>query len=154
MTIMNAKRKQQITLGLGIFLSGMAISFSYNGQDSNWTWQKMPFMAIALLLLAFVSIRLWLLFEIERQRDIIRQSFEMRTSNPQQDPYLALSVREKEVLKLVMEGKQNKEIADTLFVALSTIKTHINNIYKILEVQNRREALEKLHKTNRTSPQP
>lgn len=104
------------------------------------------------MLLAFVSIRLWLQFEIERQRDIIRQSFEAHTSNPQQDPYLALSVREKEVLKLIMQGKQNKEIADTLFVALSTVKTHINNIYKILEVQNRREALEKLHEINRINP--
>lgn len=151
--MINAKRKQQITLGLSIFLSSMAVSFSFNGHDSQWAWQKMPPVAIFLLLLAFASIRLWLLFEIERQRDIIRQSFEQGAANPQQDPYLALSVREKEVLKLVMEGKQNKEIADTLFVALSTVKTHINNIYKILEVQSRREALEKLHEINRSTTQ-
>jgi DNA-binding NarL/FixJ family response regulator len=38
------------------------------------------------------------------------------------------------------EGKTNKEIAQELFVELSTVKTHINNIYRQLNVGTRKEA--------------
>ena len=47
-----------------------------------------------------------------------------------------LSRREKEIIKLVGEGKGNKEIADTLFLSELTIKTHRKNIYQKLGVNN------------------
>ena len=40
-----------------------------------------------------------------------------------------LSPREFEVLKLMAKGYSNKEIADELFLSITTIKTHITNIY-------------------------
>jgi LuxR family maltose regulon positive regulatory protein len=52
-----------------------------------------------------------------------------------------LSDRELEVLHLIAAGCANQEIADRLVVALSTIKTHINNIYGKLGVQSRTQAL-------------
>ncbi len=39
-----------------------------------------------------------------------------------------LSKRESEVLKLVVLGKNNQEIAKELFLALGTVKTHVHNI--------------------------
>lgn len=51
-----------------------------------------------------------------------------------------LSERELDVLKEVAEGKTNKEIAETLFVSVNTVKTHILNIYVKLDVQNRTQA--------------
>ncbi|SHG90764.1 response regulator transcription factor [Flagellimonas flava] len=50
-----------------------------------------------------------------------------------------LSKREREVIKLISAGKQNQEIADELFVDLSTIKSHINRIYKKTGMKNRKE---------------
>ncbi|GAA3579636.1 helix-turn-helix transcriptional regulator [Snuella lapsa] len=50
-----------------------------------------------------------------------------------------LTKQEQNILNLLLEEKTNKEIADTLFVSLSTVKTHINNIYKKLDVQSRTE---------------
>jgi DNA-binding CsgD family transcriptional regulator len=38
-----------------------------------------------------------------------------------------------------LEDKSNKDIADTLFVSLSTVKTHVNNVYRKLNVQTRDE---------------
>jgi LuxR family transcriptional regulator, maltose regulon positive regulatory protein len=52
-----------------------------------------------------------------------------------------LSERELEVLTLVAAGKTNQEIAKELFVALSTVKTHIKNIYGKLDARNRTQAL-------------
>jgi ATP/maltotriose-dependent transcriptional regulator MalT len=52
-----------------------------------------------------------------------------------------LSERELEVLTLLASGRQNGEIARDLFVAVGTVKTHTNNIYRKLGVRNRAEAL-------------
>lgn len=52
-----------------------------------------------------------------------------------------LSNQEKKVFALILENKTNKEIASTLFVSLSTVKTHINNIYKKRNVSSRQEAI-------------
>jgi LuxR family transcriptional regulator, maltose regulon positive regulatory protein len=52
-----------------------------------------------------------------------------------------LSERELEVLRLIAEGHSNQAIADTLVVALSTVKRHINNLYGKLAVQSRTQAL-------------
>lgn len=51
-----------------------------------------------------------------------------------------LTSKETEVLELIVQGKANKEIAALLFVEISTVKTHINNIYNKLSVTNRKEA--------------
>ena len=52
-----------------------------------------------------------------------------------------LSERELEVLTLLASGRTNSEIAGDLFVAVGTVKSHVNNIYNKLEVRNRAEAV-------------
>lgn len=53
-----------------------------------------------------------------------------------------LSEREFEALKLTIEGKQNREIAELLFISTNTVKFHLKNIYMKLGVNNRKEALQ------------
>lgn len=53
-----------------------------------------------------------------------------------------LSKQETLVRNLILEGKSNKEIANELFISLSTVKSHITNIYGKLNVGNRRELFE------------
>jgi NarL family two-component system response regulator LiaR len=48
-----------------------------------------------------------------------------------------LTDREREVLKLMVEGLNNTEIADRLVVSLSTVKYHISNILSKMQVDNR-----------------
>jgi len=57
------------------------------------------------------------------------------------DGDLGLSSRELEVLRLVDRGLSNGEIARQLFVAPSTVKTHLENVYGKLGVQRRTQAL-------------
>ncbi len=52
-----------------------------------------------------------------------------------------LSERELEVLALLASGRTNFEIANDLFVAVGTVKSHVNNIYNKLEVKNRAGAV-------------
>jgi ATP/maltotriose-dependent transcriptional regulator MalT len=54
-----------------------------------------------------------------------------------------LSAREAEVLKYIAQGLKNKEIADKMFVSLSTVKTHTKNIFDKMDVRNRIEAVRK-----------
>ena len=54
-----------------------------------------------------------------------------------------LSTREKEVLNYITQGLKNQEIADKMFVSLSTIKTHTQNVFEKLDVRNRIEAARK-----------
>jgi two-component system, NarL family, response regulator LiaR len=56
-------------------------------------------------------------------------------------PHEELTEREMEVLKLIAEGKTNQEIADELFIALKTVKTHVSNILSKLQVQDRTQAV-------------
>ena len=51
-----------------------------------------------------------------------------------------LTERETEVLTLLARGKANKQIARDLFVALSTVKTHVNNLYRKLDISSRTQA--------------
>lgn len=55
-----------------------------------------------------------------------------------------LSEREFEVVRLVYEGKTNQQIADALFIAINTLKKHINSAYFKLDVTGRTAAIAKL----------
>ena len=54
---------------------------------------------------------------------------------------VALSDREREVLALLATGKQNREIADELYVALDTVKKHVTHIFAKIGATNRTEAI-------------
>jgi LuxR family maltose regulon positive regulatory protein len=59
-----------------------------------------------------------------------------------------LSERELEVLGLLVEGQTYQEIAQSLYVSINTVKTHLKNIYGKLGVSNRREATAKAKELN------
>lgn len=59
-----------------------------------------------------------------------------------------LTVTEKEVLELLAQGLLYKEIADKKNVTIDTIKKHIGNIYRKLQVSNKIEAINKFNTKN------
>lgn len=59
-----------------------------------------------------------------------------------------LSNREIEVLRLIVAGMRNQEIADQLYISLATVKRHISNVYGKLEVTHRTEAVAKANALN------
>ena len=58
-----------------------------------------------------------------------------------EDNTFGLTDREREILRAVITGLKNKEIADTLTISEPTVKTHINRIYKKLGVNSRSKAI-------------
>ncbi|NLD19663.1 MAG: helix-turn-helix transcriptional regulator [Clostridiales bacterium] len=48
-----------------------------------------------------------------------------------------ITPREREFIELIYSGKSNKEIADTLFLSESTVKTHIYNIFRKMDIKSR-----------------
>ena len=52
-----------------------------------------------------------------------------------------LTEREFDILKCIILGNSNREIADELFLSVNTVKFHLKNIYGKLEVKNRIQAV-------------
>ena len=52
-----------------------------------------------------------------------------------------LTPREQEILTLLTKGSTNKEIAQDLFISEKTVKCHVNNIFKKLNVTRRLQAV-------------
>lgn len=61
---------------------------------------------------------------------------------------ILLTKQEKSVLKFIVDGCSQKEIAEKLFVSLSTVKYHSSNIYEKLGVNSKAEAIAKALKLN------
>ncbi len=59
-----------------------------------------------------------------------------------------LSEREPEVLSLIAAGRSNRRIARELFVAQSTVKTHVKNINRKLDTHSRTQAVSRARKLN------
>jgi len=62
------------------------------------------------------------------------------------ETHVSLSKREYEVLLFIAEGLSDKDIAEKIFVSVTTVRTHIRRIYDKLLVKNRTEAISMLHK--------
>jgi DNA-binding CsgD family transcriptional regulator len=74
--------------------------------------------------LKFISIIKEQLTNQERQFEEISEKFN-------------LTEREVEIIKLAIKGKSNKDIANTLFISVSTVKQHLQNIFSKTKVNNR-----------------
>lgn len=55
--------------------------------------------------------------------------------------YQSLTNKEKKVLDLILEGKGNQDIANTLFISLATVKTHLQHIFQKMLVKSKSELI-------------
>ncbi|WP_339789653.1 LuxR C-terminal-related transcriptional regulator [uncultured Imperialibacter sp.] len=96
--------------------------------------------AVALL---FVLIGVWAGGKIigkRRTTVIVQRKFHL---NEDELRRLEISQRELQVLQLMAEGFSNQEIADKLFISLSTVKTHTANLFSKLDSRRRTQAVQK-----------
>lgn len=57
-----------------------------------------------------------------------------------ESPVVKLTKREYEILTLIADGMNNKDIANTLFISEKTVKNHVSNIFKKIKVNDRTQA--------------
>ena len=111
---------------------------------------------IGFIAVTFTVLGIWLALKlskpkietvvVEKEVYVTRnENFVLDTSLVSQ---LELSKRELEILNLLAQGHSNQEIAAKLFVSLSTVKTHIQNIFEKLDVKRRIQAVEKARNLN------
>jgi len=62
---------------------------------------------------------------------------------PKKTEEFSLSKRESEVLELIVNGSNNKEVSEKLFISIETVRNHIRHIYEKLHVHSKSEAVVK-----------
>ena len=97
---------------------------SENSNDIKFKWNYILYIFLFISML--LNIYFWLLFKKLKIKKSLNHSEN-------------LTKQEQNILALIQEDKSNKEIADALFVSISTVKTHVNNIFKKLNVQSRED---------------
>ena len=102
----------------------MINSTSNETSGFNWNYLLYGILAVSLIFNLFLWLRKK---EVSEQIDVT-------------DLKDKLSNQERKVLDLILQNKTNKDIAEALFLSVSTVKTHTNNIYKKLEINSRDEA--------------
>jgi len=106
---------------------------------------------IGFIAIIFTGLGIWLALKLSKpkiktvvvEKEVIvtrNENFELNTSMIAE---LDLSKRELEILGLLAQGLSNQEIAGKLFVSLSTVKTHLQNLFLKLDVKKRTQAIEK-----------
>ncbi len=127
-------------------------------------WLKLRFIIfrhsfeiyIGFIAIIFTGLGIWLALKLSKpkietvvvEKEVYvnrNKDFVLNTSLVSQ---LELSKRELEILSLLAEGHSNQEIAAKLFVSLSTVKTHNQNLFEKLDVKRRTQAVEKAKKLN------
>ena len=91
--------------------------------------KSMNYSSILYSILGFGIGIIFMLFILNRKNKI--------TKNPVQD----LTVQERNIFGLLQQGKSNKEISDELNISLSTVKSHVNNIFSKMNLKSRKEIL-------------
>ena len=81
-----------------------------------------------------------------------KASVEMRGVNKQSSFDDLLSEREKEILQYTIRGFSPKQIADTLFISILTVRKHIANIYDKLHVNSNSQVMSLAYKNKWLSP--
>ncbi len=97
---------------------------------------------IGILAVFFTSLGIWAGIRLTRRKTVVVHDPNFKV-NQQELLHLGISKREHEVLELMARGLSNQEIADSLFISLSTVKTHSSNLFQKLNVERRTQALQK-----------
>lgn len=86
------------------------------------------------------AIRMTASGESFMQEEVTQKILHQEDQQKQGGLHDELTKREIEVLQLIAKGYTNQAIADTLFISLKTVKTHVSNILAKLQVDDRTQA--------------
>ncbi|MEY3423073.1 MAG: hypothetical protein RIR48_3403 [Bacteroidota bacterium] len=137
---------QKYLLGIALVISSIAISIRGSDGKINLVLHNYPVLIFLMVVVSSLLVAIY--FQINSRR-ISRLSNQIKEQSKIKSEGIdallnELSERQKEVYDLIISGKSNKEIMTKLFIEQSTLKSHINQIYKKLNIKSRRELKSKL----------
>lgn len=94
--------------------------------------QKTYLLAMVLLLLLLIPV-----LYFYRKRKAVPENGEASSAEAYDLSRYDLTIRQREIIVLVQQGKSNKEIADVLYISENTVKYHLKSIYETLGVKRR-----------------
>jgi len=107
---------------------------------------------LGLIAVFFTALGIWVATQIVKpkvQTIVVEKVVtQKKTINKIELEKLNLSSREYEVLLLLEKGNSNAAIANHLFISISTVKTHVSNLFEKMEVNSRTQAIEKAKRLN------
>lgn len=132
---------QPYLIGLAIFLSLTSISFISSGKQFKFIFHNYPSVMIGLVLASILIALIYIMIDKNRIKNLSKEIKETTTEKHDQFVSLLseLTSRQKEVYEMILSGKSNKEIMAELFIEQSTLKSHINQLYKKLNIKSRKE---------------
>jgi DNA-binding CsgD family transcriptional regulator len=81
------------------------------------------------------------------------RSLPLAPETPVAESFSQLRAREREVLELMVAGMRNRDIAERLFITVRTVKFHVSNILRKLDVQSRAEVIVLAHNAGISAPE-
>lgn len=111
---------------------------------------------VGIIAVIFTALGVWMATQLARPKvETIIVEKKVMVPEPQvvngaELSRLNLTNREYDVLKLLSQGYSNAEIAEHLFLSLSTVKTHVSNLFVKMDVRNRTQAVEKANRLKLT----
>lgn len=132
---------QNYLIGIALFLSLSAVSITVNQGRITLNLQNYPLIIILLVVLSILCAIIYIRID---QAKIAALSDQIKIDSDNKavefkSPLSELTTRQRAVYDLILSGKSNKEIMSLLFIEQSTLKTHINHIYKKLNIKSRKE---------------
>ena len=128
-------------LVVAIILSSIAISIRGSDGDVKLVLHNYPVLITLLITVSLFLVAIY--FQINEKKFLSLSSQIKDLSKDKSEALSALvdelTERQREVYDLIISGKTNKEIITELFIEQSTLKTHINQIYKKLNIKSRKE---------------
>jgi hypothetical protein len=121
---------QKPLLGLAIFLSLFAVSTTINGEGTHLIFKNYPALMMLMVSVGIILAILYIKIDKHRIQQLTVEIESLSSEQKEKTLLSDLTTRQKEVYDLILSGKSNKEIMAILFIEQSTIKSHINQIYK------------------------
>lgn len=142
---MNEKRKYLSIIIYGFLLAGLLILLKFF-QYRYFIGSLDTEIYTSVVAVFFTAIGIWIGINLLKPKKTM--SLVSKEIDHQKISELNLREREYEILQLVAQGLSNQEIADQLFIALPTVKTHTSNLYAKLNVKSRTQAIHKARSLN------
>ena len=132
---------------IALILSSIAISIRGSDGEVRLVFNNYPALITLLITVSLILVAIYFNINSKKISELSNQIKEQSQSKDDRinDLIEGLTERQREVYDLILLGMTNKEIMSKLFIEQSTLKSHINQIYKKLNIKSRRDLKSKIN---------